>query len=262
MWYKPAMRYKAIAEYYDAEYDQQEMLQHDVPLFLSHLPKTGQDVLELAAGTGRAAIPIAQAGHRVVGIDNDADMLAIARRKRDAVGLTERELQLKRGDMLKLRLGQTFDWACIFFNTFLVFTRLADQDKALQGIRRRLKRKGRLWLDLFQPNLQVLARPVTRNLEPHLFYVPELDRTVFRTTEIRPDPTTQIQRILFHYTWFDAGGREHRQKVEFELTFMFPRELRLLLERNGFAIEHLYGDYDGSDLTADSPRMIACCGKR
>lgn len=253
------MRYKAIAAYYDAEYEQQEMLRYDVPLFLSHLSKRPQSVLELAAGTGRAAIPIAQAGHHVLGIDNDPDMLAIARHKCEAVGLTDKQLEFRRGDMARFRLGRTFDWACIFFNTFLVLTRLADQDQALRTIHRHLKRNGRLWLDIFQPNLQILARPQTRNLEPHLFYVPELDRTVHRSTEIRPDPTTQIQRIFFHYNWFDAQGKEYRQKVEFELTFMFPRELRLVLERNGFAIEHLYGDYDGSDLTADSPRMIACC---
>jgi ubiquinone/menaquinone biosynthesis C-methylase UbiE len=54
--------YKAIAEYYDAEYEHQTMLEHDVPFFLGHLPKKKQSVLELATGTGRAAIPVAQAG--------------------------------------------------------------------------------------------------------------------------------------------------------------------------------------------------------
>jgi SAM-dependent methyltransferase len=253
------MHYKAIAAYYDAEYEQQEMLRHDVPLFLAHLPKKKSSVLELAVGTGRAAIPIAQAGHLVVGVDTDPHMLARARRKRDAVGLTERQLELRRGNMIRLRLGRTFDYAAIFFNTFMLCARLKDQDQALGAIRRHLKRGGRLWLDVYQPNLQILGRPHTRNIEPHLFYVPELDRTVYRCTEIRCDPTTQIQRVTFHYTWFDQAGREHHEKVEFDLTFMFPRELRLLLERNGFAIEHLYGDHDGSDLTADSPRMIACC---
>ena len=61
------------------------------------LPARRQTVLELAVGTGRAAIPIAQAGHRVVGVDYAADMLAIARRKRDAVGLTERRTVARRG---------------------------------------------------------------------------------------------------------------------------------------------------------------------
>jgi hypothetical protein len=43
------------------------------------------------------------------------------------------------------------------------------------------------------------------------------------------------------------------------MTFIFPRELQLLLERNGLKIEHFYGNYDGSKLNADSPRMIVCC---
>src|SRR5207237_10309680 len=79
--------YRAIAEYYDPEYAHHAMLQQDVPFFLGQLPRRSQSVLELAVGTGRAAIPIAQSGHKVLGVDYDKNMLAIARRKRDAVGL-------------------------------------------------------------------------------------------------------------------------------------------------------------------------------
>ena len=43
------------------------------------------------------------------------------------------------------------------------------------------------------------------------------------------------------------------------MTCIFPRELQLLLERNGFLIERLFGNYDGSDLADNSPRMIARC---
>src|SRR5690242_3742366 len=117
-------RYRAIAEYYDAEYADKAMLREDVPFFLAHLPKKSQCVLELAAGTGRAAIAIAQAGHRVVGVDYANDMLAIARRKRDAMELSDRQLELLHGDVLKLNLRRRFDWVCIFFNTFLNFTTL------------------------------------------------------------------------------------------------------------------------------------------
>ena len=63
-------RYRAIADYYDAEYEGSEMLLQDVPFFLGHLPARRRlKVLELAVGTARAAIPIAQAGHRVTGVD-------------------------------------------------------------------------------------------------------------------------------------------------------------------------------------------------
>jgi len=256
---KKSTHYKAIAEYYDAEYADKEMLQHDVPFFLGQLPKTKQNVLELACGTARAAIPIAQSGHRVVGIDYDDDMLAIARRKRDAVGLTDRDLRLQRQDCLKLRLDEKFDWACIFFNTFLGFTTLEQQDALLAGVRKHLKPRGRFWLDIFQPNLKLLAAPVSKNVDSHQFYVDSLERAVLQQTDVRRDPSAQCQHVTFRYQWFDSAGREHREKIEFDLTFMFPRELQLLLERNGLKIEHLYGDYDGSPINADSPRMIAQC---
>jgi ubiquinone/menaquinone biosynthesis C-methylase UbiE len=84
--------YRAIAEYYDAENANHRVLEEDVPFFLGQLPKRCQRILELAVGTGRAAIPLAQAGHAVVGIDYAPDMLDIAWRKRDAVGLTEKQL--------------------------------------------------------------------------------------------------------------------------------------------------------------------------
>jgi ubiquinone/menaquinone biosynthesis C-methylase UbiE len=252
------MSYRAIPEYYDAEYEHTEMLQEDVPFFLKHL-KRGQSILELAVGTGRAAIPLAQAGHQVVGVDYDQKMLAMAQRKRDSVGLTSKELDLIRGDIQKLNLRRRFDWACILFNTFLVFTSLEDQDRALLAARRHLKRSGKLWIDIFHPNLSLLARPRSRDLEPTMFYVPEFDRTVCRTTEVRPDVANQKQRVIFHYSWFDQFGREMRERREFDLTFIFPRELRMLLERNELRLEKLYGNYDGSELDADSPRMIAVC---
>src|SRR5271170_7089892 len=96
--------YKAIAEYYDAENSNHRVLEEDVPFFLGQLPKRRQSILELAVGTGRAAIPLAQAGHRVVGIDYAADMLDIARRKRDAVGLGEEQLSLIEGNAMSLDL--------------------------------------------------------------------------------------------------------------------------------------------------------------
>ena len=255
------MSYHAIADYYDAEYQSRDMLAKDVPFFLNQLPKRRRDVLELATGTARAAIPIAQAGHRVVGVDYDAGMLEIARRKRDSVGIGEKELLLKRQDVLRLKLGQKFDWICLLFNTFLNFVTVDQQDRLLQGVRKHLKPAGRFWIDIFNPDLHLLARPHSKKLDPTMFYIPHLDRTVSRLTEIKPDPVNQRQHVVFRYSWFDRTGREHQEKISFDLTFIFPRELQLLMERNGLRIEKLYGDYDGSELTNDSPRILACCRK-
>lgn len=248
--------YRAIAEYYDAEYADKQMLQEDVPFLLAHLPARRRTILEIAAGTGRVAIPLAQAGHRVVGFDNAKDMLAIARRKRDAVGLTDRELKLVHADALKLDLGQRFDVACVLFNTFLNFTTLDRQDRLLQRIGEHLKPRGRLWIDIFNPDLDLMAEPESYDIDPSIFYVHSLDRTVQRTVDVERNNVDQQQRVTFKYCWYDLKGNAYAEQVAFDLTFMFPRELRLLLERNGFEIVNLWGDYDGSKLTDGSPRII------
>ena len=253
-------RYKPIPQYYDAEYADLEMLRYDVPFFLGQMPrKKRQSVLELAVGTGRAAIPIAQSGHRVVGVDYDRPLLEIAKQKRQTAGLKERDLTLLHGDVLDLDLGKQFDWVCIFFNTLLAFPTLEDQDLLLQVVRNHLKPHGRFWLDIFHPDLELLCKSESLGIDPRLFHVPALDRTVYQTTDIRRDPIRQVQQVTFNYSWFDEFGQIHRERNRFEMTWLYPREMGLLLERNGLHIEKLWGNYDGSALEAASPRMIARC---
>jgi SAM-dependent methyltransferase len=251
-------RYRHVAEYYDAEYAHSKMLEQDVPFFLGQLPRGRHSILELAVGTGRAAIRLAQAGHTVTGVDYAADMLDVARRKRDSVGLSERQLELVRSDVLKLALGRRFDWVCIFFNTFLAFTTLEEQDRLLQIVLKHLKPAGRFWIDIFQPDLTMIPQTTIKGLDPHAFFVPQFGRTVSMTTSLRRTGP-QVSQATFHYTWHDEFGRERRETTEFDLTYLFDRELRILLERNGLRIEKMWGNYDGSALKLQSPRIIARC---
>src|SRR5512133_3798701 len=124
------MRYDDLAEIYDAENQDHAMLQEDVPFFLGQLQRRPQRIMEIACGTGRAAIPLAQAGHRVLGIDHDPAMVRLAEEKARFVGVSG--LRFKTADALKLKLTERFDWVCIFFNTFLAFATLEQQDACLK----------------------------------------------------------------------------------------------------------------------------------
>ena len=202
------MPYRAIAEYYDPEHADTTWLRHDVPFFLAHWPARRKlDVLELCVGTGRAAVPIAAAGHRVVGVDNDADLLAIAAAKRDAAGLTTRQLDLHHADAMAFATDRRFDVVAVFFNTLLVFPTLAEQDQLLANVRRHLKPGGRVWVDVFNPDLSLLSVPRLTGLQPHTFHVPSLGRTVSVTTDLAIDAAEQVQRVTFRYVWFDPAGR-------------------------------------------------------
>ena len=55
----------------------------------------GQDVLDVATGTGNAAIPAAQRGGRVVGLDQVPELLDAARRRADEAGV---EIEWVEGD--------------------------------------------------------------------------------------------------------------------------------------------------------------------
>ncbi len=262
---KNSKGYRAIAHYYDAEYANNPVLDNDVPFLFDHLPRKRQRVLELCCGTARASIPLAQAGHQVVGVDYDADLLKLAIEKRDGVGIPESSLQLIRGDVLKgAKLDQKpFDFAFLIFNTLLNFTSLDEQDRVLQFAHAHLRPGGRFWVDVFYPDLAILANPHHAHYDSTTFYVPSLGRAVHRTTEIaRSRKISQVQEVTFHYRWADDLGDIHHEKIDFDMTWMFPRELELLLDRNGFAVERLYGNYDGSAASAESPRIIAMAKKR
>lgn len=246
--------YKAIADYYDHEYEHVEMLQRDVPFLLSKIAGRRLSVLELACGTGRAAIPLAQSGHYVVGADYDRAMLDIAERKRDFVGLSPDELRFVKADAKKLKLGDKFDLVTVLFNSLLTFSTLPELDAVMSGIALHLKPRGRLWIDLFNPDLTLLSQSHCYGLDPVTFYVPALDRTVSRVTDVE-DLSPQVRRITFHYRWF-LEGEEQRQSFSFPLTWMMFRELELLLARHGFKVEQAWGDYDGSAVSSSSPRII------
>lgn len=247
--------YRAMAEFYDAEYDADPQTADDAAFLIGQLPKKSQRILELGVGTGRLAIPLAQAGHKVTGVDNAADVLAVAKRKRDAVGLSDAQLNLRRSSIERLSLGQTFDHAVIVFNTFLLFTTLPQQMKVLSAIRNHLSPGGSLWIDIFNPDLSILAEPEIVDMQPLTFFVDSLGLTVSKTTSVRR-MQSQVQEVTFHYQWFEPDGTHKQEHVSFELTWMMPRELLLLLDSAGFRTRLMCGDYDGSVVLPDSPRLI------
>ncbi|NIO00161.1 MAG: class I SAM-dependent methyltransferase, partial [Anaerolineae bacterium] len=61
-------RYVDYAEYYDHDHVGGPMTE-DIPFYIGYAEETGGPILELACGTGRVLIPIAEAGFKVHGLD-------------------------------------------------------------------------------------------------------------------------------------------------------------------------------------------------
>jgi ubiquinone/menaquinone biosynthesis C-methylase UbiE len=93
--------YDAWADRYD---DRSTDVAADVPFYVALAREADGLLVELAIGTGRVAIPVAQAsGRRVVGIDSSPAMLAQARERAVEVGV---ELDLREGDIRELEIEE------------------------------------------------------------------------------------------------------------------------------------------------------------
>ena len=94
--------------------------------FYTELARRAGSVTELGVGTGRIAIPIAQSGIPVTGIDREASMLAIAREKAEAAGVASL-LTRREGDMRTFVLDEPVPLVTIPFRTFLHNLTTEDQ---------------------------------------------------------------------------------------------------------------------------------------
>ena len=113
----------------------------------------GAGVLELGAGTGRVAIPIAEAGLEVVGLDASDAMLERARERSQAVN----GIQWVRGDMADFAMGRTFGLVIIPFRSFLHLLTAREQASCLRCVYEHLVPGGRLALNFFNPSILPLG---------------------------------------------------------------------------------------------------------
>jgi ubiquinone/menaquinone biosynthesis C-methylase UbiE len=109
-----------------------------------------QAILEVACGTGRVAIRLAQEGVKVIGADLSEEMLEIARGK-------NAQIRWVQGDMRTLDLGQTFGLILVPGHSFQFMLTPEDQVKALETFKRHLTPDGVLVIHLDHQSLDWLG---------------------------------------------------------------------------------------------------------
>ena len=125
----------------------------DLGFFVHKAAACGGDVLELGCGTGRVAIPTAEAGCHVTGLDLSKQMLAKCRDKlTEQPDEVQRRVSLVEGDMTEFDLGRTFTLVTTPFRPFQHLISVADQLACLGCVNRHLDIGGRLILDMFHVN--------------------------------------------------------------------------------------------------------------
>lgn len=234
----------------------------DLDLYLALADRAGGPILELAAGTGRLAVPLAVAGHDVTGVDLDRAMLERARARAAADGAAgggaAERLELVEADLVDLRLptaGQ-FRLAFIALNSLLVLPTRAAQRAALRTLAEHLGPGGVAAVDVWIPDADDLARFDGRiSLEwPRLD--PETGAIVTKAASATHDAASATVTLT---TIFEEGGQgepARRWVRRDRLRLVSADELRGFAEDAGLVVEVLAGDYGLGPMGPGSDRAV------
>ena len=258
--------FDAWAPIYDSVFS---YVRDDIPFYVDAARNANGPVLELGCGTGRVALPIAEAGIDIVGLDSSGGMLDAAHAKAERLAPEGRRslaprggtLTLVQADMRDFSLDQDFALVIIPFRGFLSLLTVEDQTSALQNIKRHLAPGGKLVFNIFVPDLDRLTQ----------------DGDVPYHYSDVTDPDTGTPLVLWNQSSYDnhnqvidtrmiieeldgAGAVARRLYRDFQLRYVHRWEMHHLLELCGFEVLDLYGDFERSPFDETSTEMVWVAG--
>ena len=205
--------YVDYTEYYDFDHD----TKIDLGFYLEYAKLTSLSrgpILELACGTGRLTIPIAEAGFEIYGLDLSANMLAVCRTKVESKNLTDR-VHLSLTNIAEFDLPQgDFTLVFIAVRSFMHLFTQHDQISCLQSVSRHLSPGGLFIIDIYAPNYKHLAEKPDQPFEYRKeFDLPNGHRVVRYDRFIKNDLQNQIQHSELRFEEFDQTGTLVRERT-------------------------------------------------
>lgn len=229
---------------------------HDVEWYIDLAKKAGGRVLELGAGTGRTALPIARAGVMIDALDLSAEMREqLARRVAAEPEAVRDAITVLAGDMADFALPDRYALILIPFRSFLHNTTHARQLACLRACRTHLARDGTLAFDVFQPSDDYMSdfegafEGVGRMDPPHRL---EDGGMLLLTEWNRYDRVAKTVEAVHRYDLLAEDGtlRESLFQV-LDLATLYPADLLSLLKASGFTEIELGGNFTGRPLGPD-----------
>jgi SAM-dependent methyltransferase len=199
---------------------------------------SGGAALELGIGTGRIALPLAERGIKVVGIDNSEAMLARLRAKPGAGNI-----ETVVGDMATTRVDGEFDLVYLVFNTISNLVTQDAQVACFENAASHLRPGGRFVIENTVPALQSL--PLGQTVLPFRADPEGFSFDVY-------DVVTQRFSSQHFYI---VDGRLEAFPVEFR--YAWPAELDLMARLAGMSLEHRWAGWRREPFTNVSPSHVS-----
>lgn len=198
----------------------------------------GGKAVEFAIGTGRLALPLAEAGVSVSGLDLSQPMLDELQKKPGADLVA-----VSLGDMTSTRIADDAALVYLVFNTIGNLRTQAKQVACFRNAADHLAPGGCFVIELNVPKLAAL--PPGETIRPFDVTPHHLGFEEFI------DPVNQI---LVSHHYFIEGDRVTTLSGAFR--YVWPSELDLMAELAGMKLESRWADWNRAPFTGDSPAHV------
>lgn len=227
----------------------------DIPFWLKLAERCGSPILELGCGTGRVLLPLALAGYRLNGVDNDPDMLSFLQNQ-IPTGL-EPAPTIIRADMTRLvdELSEIAGFALVISpcNTLSLLTP-AERKATLAGAHYLLRPGGCLALSLPNPQELVRLPQVSPPEIEEVFTHPISRHPVQVSSSWRR--TSQAFIVRWDYDHLLPDGQVEHSSVKMSHSLASVQTYLAELGAAGFTRIDTYGNFDEAPYELDSPELI------
>ncbi|MFE5023278.1 class I SAM-dependent DNA methyltransferase [Streptomyces sp. NPDC056656] len=195
--------------------------------------------LEFAIGTGRVAVPLAERGIPVTGIELSLPMVEQLRTKAD-----EATIPVITGDMATTVVPGKYTVVYLVYNTISNLLTQAEQVECFRNAARHLEPGGRFVIELWVPELRKLPPGQTAMVcQADVGYIGLDTYDVLR------------QHVVSHHFRFDETMQA--QLFRSPHRYIWPGELDLMAQLAGFELESRHADWAGGAFTAESPSHVS-----
>ena len=238
-----------FARYFDAQY---RAFGEDLTLWLHLAAEHGGPIIELGCGTGRVVRALIQAGHHVIGIDIDRQMLARAQNHLAPFFL--QNSCLVQADLQTFRFDLRFNIAIASMNTLCTFDD-SGLITAFRNIARQLSPDGLFAFEIPNPAVDPF-KGVDSNEPLTGFVEPESGNPCQVYAQRIEGPAQDQVEICWYYDELLADGSTQRYTLRQEYFLRSKEKVQEFLNHANCTVIEAYGNYARSPLEKDSEMMI------
>lgn len=248
----PKIRVEALNSLYDEAPELYDRLYghiaFDLPFWKTLATRMKGRVLELGVGTGRVAIPIAQEGIDITGVDRSVAALKLASTKAASANVN---MRLIKEDVRCLLLDQKFDLVLAPANLINECFTPLDIDGLLSSAKRHLSDSG-VFVIAARNSIAIGNADA-----PKLFSMSADEQAKGYQLDWQRVPYSHsTQLCVARVGQKEQGGSSDHYMAH---RIYYPDELMSLLYRHGLRVEATAGDFAGTELRSDSESMVVTC---